>query len=211
MQDVQDFLRVKPEHIEKICMAIVKQNKTNIPVMAMERLALLAYYVKHQEQTSRYDKDLVSITGDDLDGLAHHMKVELNWDKKNKTPEATPMTLDENSANKAFSNMRLLLAGMLGHNDVPLTYVIRPRILPPDWGHLDPNYQPRFGAEGSPYTSIDKELTLRAPILQENRREWHNFTNLETLDETAPRTPAFHTDNAAVFMILQAYWGKSPA
>jgi hypothetical protein len=152
MQDIRDFLRIKPEHIKKICTAIVKQNKTNIPLMAMECLALLAYYVKHQERTSRYDKDLVSITGDDLDGLAHHMEVELNWDKKNKTPEPTPVTLDETSAHKAFSNMRLLLAGTHGHNDVPLTYVIRPRILPPDWGHHDPNYQPRFGAEGCPYT-----------------------------------------------------------
>ena len=211
MQSIRDFLRIKPEHIEKICTAISKQNKTNIPVMAMERLALLAYYAKHQERTSRQDKDLTNITSDDLDGLAHHMEVELNWDKKNKTPEVTPVTLDETSAHKAFSNMRLLLAGMRGHNDVPLTYVIRPRLLPPDWGHLDPNYQPRFGDVGSPYTSIDDELTLRAPILQENRREWHNFTNFETLEEDGVRTPTFNTDNAAVFMILQASWGKSPA
>jgi hypothetical protein len=40
MQSIRDFLRIKPEHIEKICTAISKQNKTNIPVMAMERLAL---------------------------------------------------------------------------------------------------------------------------------------------------------------------------
>ena len=53
------------------------------------------------------------------------MEVELNWDKKNKTPEPTPVNLDETSAHKAFSNMR-------GHNDIPLTYVVRPRILPPD-------------------------------------------------------------------------------
>ncbi len=60
IQGVRDFLRIKPEHIEKICTAIVKQYKTNIPVMAMERLALLAYYVKHQERTSRYDKETTS-------------------------------------------------------------------------------------------------------------------------------------------------------
>jgi hypothetical protein len=107
------------------------------------------------------------------------------------------------SAYKAFSNMRLLLAGMRGHNDVPLTYVIRPRILPPDWGSDDSNYQPRFGEAGSPYTLIDDELTLRAPILKENRREWHNFTNFETLEETKVRTQAYHTDNAAVFKVLQ--------
>ncbi len=197
---MRDFLHIKPENIEKICTAIIKQNKTTILVMAMERLTLLAYYVKHQERTSHNNKELTHITSDDLDGLAHHMEVELNWDKKNKTPEEpTPVNLDETYAHKAFSNMQLLLAGMRGHNNVPLSYVIRPRILPPDWGQHDPNYQPRFGAEGSPYTSIDDELTLRAPILKENRRKWHNFTNLETLEETELRTQAYHTDNAAVF------------
>ncbi len=54
-------------------------------------------------------------------------------------------------------------------------------------------------------------MTLRAPILKENRREWHNFTILETLEETEFRTPAYLTDNATVFKILQNYWGKSPA
>jgi hypothetical protein len=125
MKDMRDFLRIKPENIKKICATIIKQNKTNIPVIAMECLTLLAYYVKHQEWTSCNDKEFISITSNDLDGLAHHMEVELNWDKKNKTPEPTPVNLDETSAHKAFSNMR-------GHNDIPLTYVVRPRILPPD-------------------------------------------------------------------------------
>jgi hypothetical protein len=83
---------------------------------------------------SRDDKSLTDIKSDYLDGLAHHMDVELNWDKKNKTPEPTNVNLDDTSAHKAFSNMRLLLANMRGHDNVPLTYVIRPHILPPDWG-----------------------------------------------------------------------------
>ena len=211
MKTEEAFRRIKPENIEKICTAIKKAHKTPISVMAMERLALLAYYIKHQDRTSRYDYTLTSITNDDLDGLSHHMEVELNWDKKHKTPDPTPVTLDEISAHKAFSNMRLLLAGMRGHNDVPLTYVIRPRILPPDWGTADPNYQPRFGAAGTPYSSVDDELTQRAPILSENRREWHNYHNLQTLEEDGVKTPAFHTDNAIVFTTLQHYWGKSPA
>jgi hypothetical protein len=132
MTTKNNFLRIKPENIKKICTAIMKSTKTFILVLAMERLALLVYYIKHQERMSRNSKDLTEITSDDLDGLAHHMEVELNWDKKNKTPDPTPVTLDETSAHKAFSNMWLLLADMRGHNDVPLTYVIRPRILPPD-------------------------------------------------------------------------------
>jgi hypothetical protein len=138
------------------------------------------------------------------------MDVELNWDKKNKTPKPTNVNLDETSAHKAFSNMQLLLANMRGHDNVPLTYVIRPHILPFDWGSEDPRYQPHFGDKGSPYTSINEKLTLRAPILKENRREWHNFTNFKTLEETKPRTQAYHTDNAAALKVLQSYWGRSP-
>jgi hypothetical protein len=156
LEDAKHFLRVKPDMIEKICIAIVKKHKTTtISVRAIENLTLLAYYVKHQVRTSRDDKKLTDITSDDLDGLIHHMEVELNWDKRNKTPEPTNVTLDESSAHKAFSNMKLLLSNMRGHNDVPLAYVIRPRLLPPDWGSYDPKYQPRFGEVGSPYTSID--------------------------------------------------------
>jgi hypothetical protein len=211
MTKLKDFLKVKPESIEKICLQIRKTRKTQIPVTAMDNLTLLAYYAKHQERTSRNDKSLTMITGDDLAGLAHHMEVELNWDKKHKIPDPTPVTLDETSAHKAFNNMRHLLAEMRGHSDIPLTYVIRPRILPPDWGTADNNYEPRFGEANSPYSSIDDELTLRAPILKENRREWHNFTNFETLEEDGARTPTFNTDNATVFLTLQSYWGRSPA
>jgi hypothetical protein len=85
MTKAKDFLRVKPEAIEKICVAIRKSHKTSIPITAMDRLSLLAYYVKHQERTSHDDK----WSGDDLSGLAHHMEVELNWDKKHKIPDTT--------------------------------------------------------------------------------------------------------------------------
>ena len=211
MRTAEDFCCIKPENIEKICTAIKKATKTTISIVAMERLGLLAYYIKHQERTSRYDFSLTNITNDDLDSLSHHMDVELYWDKKNKTPDPTPVTLYETSVHKVFYNMRLLLASMRGLNDVPLTYVIRPRILPPDWGTADANYQPRFGRAGSPYASIDDELTQRAPILSENKQEWHNYHNFETLEEDGIKTQAFLADNAMVFTTLQQYWGKSPA
>jgi hypothetical protein len=109
MKTEESFHRIKPENIETICTAIKKVHKTPISVMAMERLALLAYYIKHQDRTSRDDYTLTSITNDDLDGLSHHMEVELNWDKKHKTPDPTPVTLDEISAHKAFSNTTMFL------------------------------------------------------------------------------------------------------
>jgi hypothetical protein len=47
-------------------------------------------------------------------------------------PDPTPVTLDKTSAVKAFSNMKLLLACLRGHTDIPFSYVIRQNILPPD-------------------------------------------------------------------------------
>ena len=41
MTKMRDFLCIKPKNIEKICTAIMKQNKSTIPVMAMERTTLV--------------------------------------------------------------------------------------------------------------------------------------------------------------------------
>ncbi len=38
---------------------------------------------------------------------------------------------------------------------------------------------------------------------------WHNFHNVETLEETGQKTPAFLTNNAWVYDVLQQYWGKA--
>ena len=75
------------------------------------------------------------------------------------------MILDKTSAAKAFSAMKHLLACMRGHNDVPLSYVIRKNLLPPDWGPADPKHQTRIGHPTSPYASVDDDPIAHAPIL----------------------------------------------
>lgn len=140
-----DFLRLKPDQIDKLCIAIKKDHKTTISVAAAEHLGLLVYYLRHQARTSRYDHSLLAITQEDLDSLSHHMEVELNWDKSHKIPDPTLVALNETSNAKVFSAMKHLLACMRGYTDVPLSYGIRKNLLPPDWGPADPKHQTSFG------------------------------------------------------------------
>ena len=198
--------------------AIRKEDPTGaqIPITAVENFKLLVYYLKHRQRTSRPYERIWSITYDDhLAGLSHHRDVEALWDKKNKPPEIVPVTIDQGSAAKCLTAMSVILEKFRGHDDVPLTYVIRPHILPPDCGYShDPHWQPPFGHRGSPYSSIDEELKLRAPILRNPERylfELTDHSDMETDPSRYPRCDSFNTDNAQVYRILQSHWGKSPA
>ncbi len=59
-----------------------------------------------------------------------------------------------------------------------------------------------YGKADSPYTSHEDEMIQRAPILAENRPEWHNLHNLESLNDTGARHLTFNADFS--------YWGKNP-
>jgi hypothetical protein len=104
----------------------------------------------------------------------------------------------------------------MGHNAASdaLTYVIRPRILLSDYGYCDdPTWQPPFGQRGSPYSSINEELKLRAPILKDPPRNLFYLADLKDMETDSmsySRCDAFNTDNAQVYRILQSHWGKSP-
>ena len=108
--------------------------------------------------------------------------------------------LDNMSAAKALNQMRHILMNMPGVSKVPLAYVIHRMILPPDSGYptIPPSNRP-CGHPDSPYTSHEDEMIQRAPILAENRPEWHNLNNLETLEDTGARHLTFNADNRSYF------------
>ena len=216
LDSAQALIRLKDETIDKMMTAIRKEDTTiHIPLTAVENFKLLVYYLKHRKRTSRpYAKGVWNVDIDQLDRLSHHRDVELMWDKKNKPPETVPMTIDQGSAAKCLTAMTVILEKFRGHDDVPLTYVIRPRILPPDDGFRSNDWQPPFGYYGSPYSSVDDELRLRAPILRDPPRDLFLLDDLSEMENDPsnyPRCDAFNTDNAQVYRILQSHWGKSPA
>ncbi len=75
------------------------------------------------------------------------------------------MTLDPQSAAKAFTNMLILLGKMgriAGH---PLSYAPHSDLKGPNDANIDDETEdsPPFGQPGSPYFSIDDKLCHRAP------------------------------------------------
>jgi hypothetical protein len=93
---------------------------------------------------------------------------------------------------------------MQGCTGIPLTYVIRLRLTPPD-----SNDQECFGRAESPFGSIDEELVVRAPILKLEDTKLHR-TDKE-LEEEGPFTSAFSTDMKKVYQVLHQLFGSTSA
>jgi hypothetical protein len=127
-----------------------------------------------------------------------------NWASDNKEPEYTPLILDTATAMKVFDKVERILARVRGVTGVPLVHVIRVVLIPEE-----EKYSPLFGEEETKYTSIDMEMTVRAPILS-NDADIYN-TDPENLDAYGPFAPTFLTDTKKVWPILLACFGLSSA
>ncbi len=77
------------------------------------------------------------------------------------------MTLDLQSAAKAFTNMLILLGKMWGIAGHPLSYVLHSNLKGPNDANIDNETKEPlpFGHPGSPYFLIDNELCHWAPVL----------------------------------------------
>jgi hypothetical protein len=124
--------------MEKLCKYVRAEAKTTIALQSCQHLIMLVYYLRHQECTSRAIPNLTDVLIADIEALDHHRMVEEDWVKTHQDPEPTPVTLDTASAAKAFNQMRQILTNMQGVSKVPLAYVVRKRILPPDTGDPKP-------------------------------------------------------------------------
>ncbi len=120
-----------------------------------------------------------------------------------KAPEPPVMTLDLQTAAKAFLEMTTSLSKLRGITGIPLSYVPRftlksPNNLAPD----DPiRNLPAFGKAGSPYSSVDDELVARAAILRNDLTQGQLAASLETLESEGPFEPAFMADMALVLPV----------
>jgi hypothetical protein len=115
------------------------------------------------------------------------------------------LTLDTSTATKAFDKVRTILGQTRGVTGVPLLYVIRVALVPPE----DDNNDPAFGDEYSKYISIDMEMIARAPILSDEADTSNEDTS--DLEANGPFVPTFPVDSKKVWVILLAYFGLSSA
>ncbi len=128
-----------------------------------------------------------------------------------KIPETPAMTLDMQSAAKAFLNMVVLLGKMRGISGIPLAYVVRYNLKSPNNTlYDDPTRDfPVFCQPESPYSSVDEELIAHAAILRNDMTHGQLSASLETLESEGPFKPTFMADMVSVFHNLHACWGKS--
>jgi len=139
LRDAKAFGELDDDLIDNIFSAL-RKDKTHegIAELAVSRLKLLAFWVKHQFRTSRLiggANPLVRVTLDKINLLKEQKGIEDSWRADNKEPSYEALTLDSTSAVKAFDKVKTYLTRIRGTKGVPLVYVIRHNI----WGSDDGN------------------------------------------------------------------------
>jgi len=200
--------------IRETCKAIKKPGGValgyQISEISATRFKLFAFWARHMWQTCRSIDDWTDISWDDVSILKNQKTLEDNLQDR-KTPEPPVMTLDPQTAAKAFLEMTVFLGKLRGITGIPLAYVPRFTLKSPNnLAYDDPIREyPAFGKAGSPYSSVDDELIARAAILKNDLTSGQLAASLETLENEGPFEPAFMADMSLVYDVLHACWGKS--
>ena len=210
-----DVLReLDDDTIKEICRAIKKPGGAalgyQISELSVTRFKLFAFWARHMWRTCRLIDEWTDVTWDQVSILKNQKTLEDSY-KDQKLPETPTMTLDVQSAAKAFLDMTVLLGKTRGISGIPLASVVRFNLKSPyNIFYADPTTDPpAFGRPGSPYSSIDEELIARAAILRNDLTQGHLCASLETLESEGPFEPSFLADMVSVYHILHACWGKS--
>jgi hypothetical protein len=204
-----DVLReLDDETIKEICRAIKKPGGAatgyQISELSVTRFKLFAFWARHMWRTCRLIDDWTDVTWDEVSILKNQKTLEDSY-KDQKLPETPTMTLDVQSAAKAFLEMTVLLGKTRGISGIPLASVVRFTLKSPYNNFADPTTDPpAFGRPGSPYSSNDEELIARAAILRNDLTQGQLCASLETLESEGPFEPTFLADMVSVYHILHA-------
>ena len=210
-----DVLReLDDDTIKEICRAIKKPGGAaigyQISELSVTRFKLFAFWARHMWRTCRPINDWTDVTWDEVSFLKNQKTLEDSYQDQ-KLPETPAMTLDLQSAAKAFLDMIVLLGKTRGISGIPLASIVRFNLKSPyNTFYADPTTDPpAFGRPGSPYSSVDEELIARAAILRNDLTQGQLSASLETLESEGPFEPSFLADMVSVYHILHACWGKS--
>jgi hypothetical protein len=166
-----DVLReLDDDTIKEICRAIKKPGGAaigyQISELSVTHFKLFAFWARHMWRTCRPINDWTDVTWDEVSFLKNQKTLEDSYQDQ-KLPETPAMTLDLQSAAKAFLDMTVLLGKMQGISGIPLASIVRFNLKSPyNTFYADPTTDPpAFGRPGSLYSSVDEELIARAAIL----------------------------------------------
>ncbi len=136
--------------VANVCKAVGKDVGQSVSKIAATKLKLVCFWVRHQYRTSREiggtQRPLVKIIySGEIDRLRQQKRDKDQWAAARTEPEYPSLTLDTSTATKVFDNVRTILGRTRGVMGVPLLYVIRVALVPPEGDNNDP----AFGDEDS--------------------------------------------------------------
>jgi hypothetical protein len=121
--------------IKELCHAIRKLGGDGpghqISKLSVTCLKLFAFWARHMWRTSRGVNDWTDMTYDKIKSLTNQKTLKDNL-LDTKSSETPAMTLDPHSADKAFTNMLILIGKMQGIAGHPLSYVLHPNLKGPN-------------------------------------------------------------------------------
>ncbi len=191
--------------------AQARQRRGGHPIadIALQRLQLLVFYTKHLSWT-QVEFDIDNISVNDINRLKEQKKLEKDWLKQNPEHKLDPMQLDSQWAAKCFDQVTTILRRICSVMGVPLSYVVRHRLIPDEDNGNTP-----MGGQDSRFTSYDKEMEGRAPILHQDADVEHpqilESKNYEEFKKDGPFHKAFLSDTRKAWLILHAFWSGTAA
>jgi hypothetical protein len=210
LKDAQALSKLDNDAVANVCKAVGKDIGQSVAEIAATKLKLACFWVRHQYRTSREiggaQRPLVKIVySGEIDCLREQKQEEDQWAAACTEPEYLSLTLDTSTATKDFDKVKTILGQTHGVTGVPLLYVIRVALAPPE----DDDNDPTFGDEDSKYISIDMEMIARTPILSDEADTSDKDTCI--LRANGPFVPTFPVDSKKVWVILLACFGLSSA
>jgi hypothetical protein len=200
--------------IKEFCCAIRKPGGDihghQISKLSVTCLKLFAFWARHMWRTSRDVDEWTDMTWDDIKTLTNQKTLKDSL-LDTQQPETPTMTLDLQSAAKAFTNMLILLSKMHGIAGHPLDHVPHSNLKGPNDADINDETEdpPPFGQPGSPYFSIDNEICHWAPIFCSDLTHLQLAASLETLESNGPFEPSFLANMVTAYNVLHACWKKS--
>ncbi len=177
-QDASTIAQFGDSEIDSVCQTLRRDSGLPIAELAVTRLKLLTFWVRHQTCTRREiggtQNPLVRTNLATFNLLKEQKRLKDGWAANNKEPKYTAIALDLASAAKAFEKVKTILTRIRGMLGVPLVYEIRHLLLT-----NEADDDPAFGEDDSKYTSHDHETITRCPIVTDDC-DWDlSFDELE--------------------------------
>jgi hypothetical protein len=120
--------------IDNVCCSLRRDSGLSIAKLAVTRLKLLSFWIRHQDRTGREvgvtSNPLVRTTLEALSLLKEQKRLGDGWASNNKEPKYTAIALDPAAAAKAFEKVKTILTLIHGVLGVLLVYVIQHLLIP---------------------------------------------------------------------------------